>query len=72
MMDIALDKPAPTFVQVAEVWVPKDGRLVFASGDYGDLKDFAAVSGQESFGYGEGLPGKAWAGVHPRQNAQKE
>ena len=58
MMDIALDKPARTFIEVAEVWVPEGDRLVFGSGNYGALADFAAVSGEESFGRGEGLPGK--------------
>jgi len=64
-MDIALDKPAPTFVQASEVWVPQGDRLVFSTGDYGDLTDFAAVSGKESFARGEGLPGKAWAEARP-------
>lgn len=64
-MDTSLDAPVSTFVQVAEVWVPKDGRLVFSTGDYGPLADFAAVSGKESFGPGEGLPGKAWAEARP-------
>ncbi len=65
MMDIALDKPAATFVQVAEVWVPDGDRLVFSTGDYGELADFAAASGKESFAIGEGLPGKAWATARP-------
>ncbi|MGB0658855.1 MAG: GAF domain-containing protein [Mangrovicoccus sp.] len=58
---------APTFVRVAEVWTPnKDGTaLNLASGLYGDLADFAAASAPESFAYGEGLPGKAWAEARP-------
>jgi len=64
-MDVALDQPTRTFIEVAEVWIPKDGRLVLDGGDYGALKDFAAVSGQESFAKGEGLPGKAWAEARP-------
>lgn len=65
MMDIALDEPARTFIQVAEVWVPEGDRLVLAGGDYGALADFAEASGKESFGRGEGLPGKAWAEARP-------
>lgn len=59
------DDAGPTFIQVAEVWVPKGDRLVFSSGAYGKLDDFAAVSGRESFARGEGLPGKAWAEARP-------
>ncbi|HUO54347.1 MAG TPA: GAF domain-containing protein [Rhodoblastus sp.] len=65
MMDIALDKPAQTFIQVAEVWAPEGDRLVLSSGNYGELSDFAAVSGQQSFARGDGLPGKAWAEARP-------
>ncbi len=58
--------PSRTFVEVAEVWVPNgEDRLVWEGGDYGDLHDFRAVSGQESFAKGEGLPGKAWAEGRP-------
>ena len=64
-MDIASDTPVKTFVQASEVWVPQGDRLVFSTGDYGDLAEFAAVSGKESFGRGEGLPGKAWAESRP-------
>lgn len=64
-MDIASDTPVKTFVQASEVWVPQGDRLVFSTGDYGDLADFAAVSGKESFARGEGLPGKAWAEGRP-------
>ena len=64
-MDISSDAPVKTFVQASEVWVPEGDRLVFSTGHYGDLADFAAVSGKESFGHGEGLPGKAWAEGRP-------
>ncbi|MBO0905554.1 GAF domain-containing protein [Jiella sonneratiae] len=53
------------FIAVTEVWVPKDGRLVWSSGDYGALADFAAISEKQSFAKGEGLPGKAWAEARP-------
>lgn len=65
MMDIALDEPTRTFIEVAEVWVPDGDRLVLQSGSYGGLADFAAASGKESFARGEGLPGKAWAEARP-------
>ncbi len=64
-MESASENTTSTFIQASEVWVPKDGRLVHGGGDYGDLADFAAVSGKESFGHGEGLPGKAWAEGRP-------
>ncbi|PYE84023.1 GAF domain-containing protein [Pseudoroseicyclus aestuarii] len=55
----------PTFVEVAEVWVPEEGRLVLAGGSYGALDAFAETSRGTSFGRGEGLPGKAWAEARP-------
>ena len=58
-----LDAPAAArpFVRVTEVWTPGgDGRLRLASGVYGGLDAFEAVSGGESFARGEGLPGRAW------------
>ncbi|MCB1339481.1 MAG: GAF domain-containing protein [Pseudooceanicola sp.] len=64
-MDVILDTTAKTFIQVTEVWVPADGRLVLAGGDYGDLAAFAEASRATSFGQGEGLPGKAWAEARP-------
>ena len=54
-----------TFVQAAEVWVPKDGKLVFSSGDYGALTGFGEASRETTFSKGEGLPGKAWAEARP-------
>ena len=65
MMDVAVDTPVKTFIQVSEVWVPKDGRLVLAEGDYGTLDAFAEASRHASFAKGEGLPGKAWADQRP-------
>ncbi|MEN3791387.1 GAF domain-containing protein [Fulvimarina sp. MAC3] len=53
------------FVEATEIWVPKDGELVWSSGDYGALSDFAAVSEKQSFAKGVGLPGKAWAEARP-------
>lgn len=64
-MDAAVETRTRTFVQVAEVWVPEDDRLVLSGGDYGDLDAFAVASGKESFTRGEGLPGKAWAEGRP-------
>jgi len=64
-MDVILDTPAKTFIQASEVWVPDGDKLVLGKGNYGDLAEFAAVSGAESFARGEGLPGKAWAEGRP-------
>jgi len=70
-MNVSTLRPAAaprqkTFIRVTEVWTPDaDGVLRLGSGIYGDLADFAAVSGQESFAKGEGLPGKAWAERRP-------
>ncbi|MEL6873238.1 MAG: GAF domain-containing protein [Pseudomonadota bacterium] len=57
-----------TFIRATEVWQLDDTgeRLVLASGIYGDMHDFAAVSGGESFGRGEGLPGRTWAEQRPQ------
>ncbi|WP_226898518.1 GAF domain-containing protein [Mangrovicoccus algicola] len=56
---------AETFIQVSEIWVPEGGMLVHKSGSYGGLAEFEAASRSESFGKGEGLPGKAWAEGRP-------
>ncbi|KMK68009.1 GAF domain-containing protein [Puniceibacterium sp. IMCC21224] len=64
-MDTVMDAPTRTFIEVAEIWVPEGDRLVLGSGSYGGLTDFAAVSGNESFAKGEGLPGKAWDEARP-------
>ena len=61
----AIDTSPDTFVRVAEVWVPKGGRLVHAGGDYGNSPAFADASVAESFAEGEGLPGKAWEKRRP-------
>ncbi len=60
--------PAPvsnTFVRVAEVWVPKDGKLVHADGDYTRYPPFSKASVATSFAKGEGLPGKVWESERP-------
>ena len=64
-MDVVVDAPVQTFIQVTEVWVPQDGVLHLASGSYGDLAAFEAASRRASFANGEGLPGKAWAEARP-------
>ncbi len=64
-MDTVIDARVKTFIQVTEVWVPQDGRLVLASGNYGGLDAFHDATRAISFGKGEGLPGKAWAEQRP-------
>lgn len=64
-MDVATDTETKTFIQVAEIWVPEGDRLIHGGGSYGKLADFEASSVRESFGRGEGLPGKAWAEERP-------
>lgn len=44
---------------------PDKSRLEFGGGLYGDLKHFEDVSRKVTFGFDEGLPGKAWASRHP-------
>lgn len=63
----AVSPSGRTFIRVTEVWTidPADERLKLASGIYGTLDAFKAVSGKESFAFGEGLPGKAWAEARP-------
>ena len=56
---------ANTFVRAAEVWIPKQDKLVLASGDYGESQAFAEASVTESFAKGEGLPGKVWESEKP-------
>ena len=65
MMNDVMDQPSKTFIQVSEVWVPQGDRLILDRGNYGGLDAFAAASHHESFGRGEGLPGKAWAEGRP-------
>ena len=64
-MDMNTDPVFNTFVRVAEVWIPKDGRLVHAEGDYAHSQEFAEASVAESFAKGEGLPGKVWESEKP-------
>lgn len=56
-----------TFIQVAEVWTPTADRtaLEYHAGLYGAHQRFGRVSRALCFGYGEGLPGKAWAARQP-------
>ena len=65
LMDMNTDPVFNTFVRVAEVWIPKDGRLVHAEGDYAHSQEFAEASVAESFAKGEGLPGKVWESEKP-------
>jgi hypothetical protein len=64
-MEGTLDIPVRTFIEVAEVWVPEEGTLRLAGGDYRDRAGFEVASRQVSFARGEGLPGKAWAEGKP-------
>lgn len=64
-MGALIDADTRTFIQVTEVWVPEDGKLKLAGGNYGDLTDFAAASNKTEFEKGEGLPGRAWAEARP-------
>jgi hypothetical protein len=56
-----------SFIRVTEIWVPSKDRgvLEFHGGLYGAMKGFRAVSERMCFGYGEGLPGRAWAERRP-------
>ncbi|MER0236691.1 GAF domain-containing protein [Fulvimarina sp. MAC8] len=62
---LAVENENRAFVEATEVWVPKGDELVWSSGDYGALTDFAAVSEKQTFKKGAGLPGKAWAEARP-------
>ena len=64
-MNMVHDTPTRTFIEVVEVWVPEGDRLILHSGNYGPHEGFAETSVRESFGLGEGLPGKAWAEGRP-------
>ena len=64
-MHAQVDAAPDTFVRVAEVWVPENGRLVHAGGDYGNAPAFAEASVAESFAEGEGLPGAVWRRRRP-------
>src|ERR1700691_1825682 len=56
-----------TFIRTAEIWVLSKDRtqLEFGGGLYGPLDAFGTGSEALRFGFGEGLPGKAWAAGHP-------
>lgn len=55
------------FIRVTELWLPTADRreLAYGGGFYGSLQEFRTVTEQVRFGYGEGLPGKAWAEHRP-------
>ncbi len=54
-----------TFIAASEVWKVEGDRLVHACGNYGKFDEFESASVTESFGLGEGLPGKSWAEARP-------
>ncbi|MCC0006386.1 MAG: GAF domain-containing protein [Methylobacteriaceae bacterium] len=60
-------KEKRAFIRATEIWKPAaDGRsLEWSAGLYGALSGFEALAKQTSFGFGEGLPGKAWAERRP-------
>lgn len=56
-----------TFIQVTEIWTPNEDRTVlrYHDGLYGRHQTFRLASQKMSFGYDEGLPGRAWAAREP-------
>jgi hypothetical protein len=62
-----LEHKMRTFIRAVEIWVlSKDRtRLEFGGGLYGPLDAFGTGSETVSFGFGEGLPGRAWAAGQP-------
>lgn len=52
-----------TFIRATEIWEPNSEKtkLTLAKGHYGPHKAFEAYSREVTFGYDEGLPGRAWA-----------
>lgn len=64
-MDAIPETMSDTFIQVCEVWVPENDRLVLADGNYNGLAAFEETSRKTSFAKGEGLPGKAWDEARP-------
>lgn len=54
------------FVQVAEVWTPKQEQMALYSGAYGPHKEFSDVSAKTRFDFGEGLPGSVWSSQKPQ------
>jgi len=51
------------FIKATEIWEPNREKteLTLAKGHYGPHKEFETYSRRISFGYNEGLPGRAWA-----------
>ena len=56
-----------TFIRVIELWFPDESRsmLEFGGGLYPSAKRFGAASQAMCFGFGEGLPGRAWEAARP-------
>lgn len=56
-----------TFIRAVECWMPGVDRslLEFGGGLYGEARHLAQSSRGRCFGYGEGLPGQAWAAARP-------
>src|ERR1700753_4285043 len=56
-----------TFIRAVEIWIPNQDRLLeFGEAHYErGLQEFREISELGVFGYGEGLPGMAWAAGHP-------
>ncbi|MCP5365857.1 MAG: GAF domain-containing protein, partial [Hyphomicrobiales bacterium] len=63
----ATERSDQTFIRAIEIWVPCKNRrrLELGAGLYGPLSEFETASHAISFGFDEGLPGKAWAAGHP-------
>lgn len=55
-----------TFVQVAEIWTPRAGKMYLHAGAYGLHHEFSDLSGRTGFAYGEGLPGSVWSSGKPQ------
>ena len=51
-----------TFIKATEFWLPSQDRsqLEYGGGLYGPAAHMARISREMCFGYGEGLPGRAW------------
>lgn len=56
-----------TFIKITEIWIPGRDRtrLELGCGLYKGYEAFREVSKAQSFGHGEGLPGRAWAEGRP-------